>query len=131
MNNTKMKEGLTILPVDLVKVNLPQDVNLYGTEELEDFVHLFYSAFEAYEKALADSRLELNDLLLLGNVVVNLISALNGANSALHEAFDLTDSEIVELVNLSNNFNLGDNSNRYRQIVKEALLKLQTISVFK
>ncbi|GJQ63518.1 MAG: hypothetical protein SCALA702_25710 [Melioribacteraceae bacterium] len=131
MNNTKINEGLTILPVDLVKVNLPQDVNLYGTEELEDFIHLFYSAFEAYEKALADSRLELNDLLLLGNVVVNLISALNGANSALHEGLDLTDEEISELVNLSENFNLGDNSNRYRQIVKEALLKLQTISVFK
>lgn len=125
-----MTENLKILPVEMVKVNMPRDVNLYGTEELEDFVHLFYSAFEAYEKALSDSKLELNDLLLLGNVVINLISAINGANAALSEGYDLTDDEITSLVDIYQSFTLGDNAQKYRQIVKEILIKLQTIGVF-
>jgi len=131
MNSNNLNEKLTILPVELVKVNLPDEVNLYGTEELEDFIHLFYSAFEAYEKAISDAKLELNDLLLLGNVVINLISALNGANTAFAEGMDLTDEEISTLVNLSEHFTLGNNAPRYRQIVKESLMKLQTISVFR
>ncbi len=126
-NNTT----LGVLPIELGKVNAPDETNLYGTEEIEDFVDLIYSAMEAYEKAMRDAKLGLNDLILLGNVFVNLAASVNGANIALAQALDLSDGEITELVNQSAKFELGESTPRYRQIVKELLYKFQTYNVFR
>jgi len=124
-------KGLTNIPVELVKVNSPEGVNLYGTDEIDDIVHLLYSAFEAYEKAIESNGIGLDDLVLMGSVVMNIIDALNGVNTAIAEALDLTDNEIAALVDLSANFVLGDRAQKYRQIVKEFLMKFQTVGVFK
>ncbi len=110
--------------------NLPDKPDLLGTEELEDFIDLLYSGMEAYEKAREDGMISISDIVLLGSFSVNLFAAVNGASAALSEAMDLTDEEILDLVDKSDSFELGNNCPKYRQLVKELLFKFQTFSLF-
>lgn len=119
------------IPVELKEVNISGSKEILGTKELSDFVVLYFSACESYEKAMSDGKIGFDDLLLLGSVSVNLFAALNGISMALAEVLDLSDAEIIEMTKIAEEFELGSNKNRYIQVLKEVLYKFQTFSIFK
>ena len=121
------------LPITLVKdnSNSPKPINLnLGVEELSDFVDLFFSAVETYLKAKADDKIDLQDLALLGSFTLNLFAALTDSDVALAEAKDLTDPEITILLAFADNYQLGTDVNKYKQILKIVLTGFQTFTVF-
>jgi len=103
----------------------------FGTEELSDIVELYYASCETYIKVMADGVIKTDDLLILNKPLFALFSAVTGISTALVEIMDLTDAEILDLVALDSNYNLGEQKEVFKQILKNILFTIQTYSVFR
>jgi len=114
---------------DITSTDKPIDLNI-GIEQLTDFIDLYFSSIEIYLKAQTDGSINLSDLYLLGPFSLTLIEALTGADTILSEAKDLNNDEIEVLLLIANNYQLGSNARKYKQILKMFLLSFQTFTVF-
>lgn len=124
--------GNEIQPKSITIINSPEPASInLGVDELQDIVDAIYKGYETYILAMANGSIDFKDTALLGGLMMQLFVAFDGVNQAWGEFLDLTDEEISALVDRSDNYQLGNGAPKIRQIVKEILIKGQTVSVFR
>lgn len=128
--NTTLDELATARGMEIVKkVNIAIKSSYIGVDELKDIVYLFYDLCELNEKRIGGQSLSIIELL--GKILPGILPAIIGIDKVPIEASDLQDDEIKLLVDLANNYELGDNAYKYQQIIKIILVGIQSVYVFK
>lgn len=118
---------LTIqVPTELHPVASALQASLFGIDSLENFVEIYYKAWKTGANFEG-----FNVLTVITTFSLPFLSAITSVKNIPAEILDLQDDEIATLVNISSEYELGDQEVKARQVLKLILTGFQTYSAFK
>lgn len=122
----------TIPPKDfalLKEVNSKLKGSIFGTEDLEDFVRLFFVSWTTIRRVAGAQGFSLA-IQIAEALILPVLQAIGGVGASAAQIMDLQDEEIAELVALGDGYELGADAVKAKQTIKLILTAVQTYSVF-